>query len=73
MRTFGRIAYVGPDPFIMGGHTIRENIMMGKKADEEKMAHVLALVQLEEDIGKMVNGVETVLSERGGNISSGQR
>ena len=57
----------------MGGHTIRENIMMGKKADEEKMAHVLALVQLEEDIGKMVNGVETVLSERGGNISSGQR
>ena len=47
--------------------------MMGKKADEEKMAHVLALVQLEEDIGKMVNGVETVLSERGGNISSGQR
>lgn len=69
---FGSITYIPQEPFIFED-TVRNNISLGKEYPEEKIKEVIALSGLEDVISSLENGLDTVLSEHGGNISGGQK
>ena len=67
------IAVVPQTPILFSG-TIRENITYGKEdISEERLKEIIRAANLEEVIEKMPDGVETRVTERGGNLSGGQR
>ena len=71
----GLIAYVPQDVYLIEG-TIRENISLGftelLNADEELWT-ALRLAGLEEFLAKNSLGLDSLISENGGNFSGGQR
>jgi ATP-binding cassette, subfamily B, multidrug efflux pump len=61
------------DPFLFSG-TVRENIRYGRlDATDEEIEAAATLVGADEFITNLENGFETVLHERGQNLSVGQR
>lgn len=67
------IAVVFQDNFLYSG-TIRENILMGKSdATEEELQSVVTLAHLDEFLGTLPEGIDTVIGERGTTLSGGQR
>ncbi|MCL1950576.1 MAG: ABC transporter ATP-binding protein/permease [Turicibacter sp.] len=69
----GQMGVMMQDTFIFSG-TIKENILYGKldATDEEVMAAAKA-VMAHDFIMEMPNGYDTVVKERGSNLSAGQR
>ena len=68
-----KTALVMQDPFIFSG-TIRENIIPGKNnISQEKMEYILNASNCKPFIDKLPNGLDTILSEGGTSISSGER
>ncbi len=68
-----KIALVMQDPFLFSG-TIRENISHGKSdLSEEEMEHILEASNCNTFIDRLPAGLDTVLSEEGASISSGER
>jgi len=68
-----KMALVMQDPFIFSG-TIGDNIFAGKNSiSKEKMAYILNASNCKSFIDKLPNGLDTILSERGASISSGER
>jgi len=53
--------------------SIRENLLMGFEAPDEKLWEALRLVDLEHTVRSMGDGLSTVLSYQGENLSGGQR
>jgi ATP-binding cassette subfamily B protein len=53
--------------------TIVNNIVLGDKIDEFKVASILSMVGLEQFVNSLENGMYTLLSQNGGNISGGQK
>lgn len=68
----GSIAYVEQEPFILPG-TIKENILFGKIYDEEMFEFVVEASCLKTDLSLFKKGSDTVIGERGINISGGQK
>lgn len=68
----GTIAYVEQEPFIFSA-SIKENILLGKIYDEELFNEALQCSSLINDIKEFSNGADTVIGERGVNISGGQK
>lgn len=68
----GSIAYVEQEPFIYSA-SVRQNIMFGSEWDEERMLLALRASQLESDLKLFGKGLNTVIGERGVNISGGQK
>jgi len=68
----GTIAYVEQEPFILSG-TIKENILFGKVYDEDLFDEALAASCLKYDLLEFANGADTIIGERGVNISGGQK
>lgn len=67
------MSIVFQDNFIFAG-TIRENILMGKPdATDEELQKVVKLAHLDEFLGTLPNGIDTVVGERGTSLSGGQR
>jgi ABC-type multidrug transport system fused ATPase/permease subunit len=67
------IAIVQQDSFIFSG-TVRDNLMYGKpNATEEEMIAAAQAANAHEFISRMPNGYNTMLGERGVNVSGGQR
>lgn len=67
------IAVVPQTPILFSG-TIRENITYGKDdISEEELMEVIRAANLEEVMQELPNGVDTMVTERGGNLSGGQR
>ncbi|WP_010583599.1 ABC transporter ATP-binding protein [Schlesneria paludicola] len=67
------VSYVGQNPFVFSG-SIRENIAYGNGVvTEEQVRHAAQLAHLDEEIEQMPNGYDTLVLERGQNISGGQR
>jgi len=69
------IGYVPQNPFIMDG-TIAENIAFGissEKIDMVKVMRLLHELDLSEWVSSLSNGTSTVIGEKGGRISGGQR
>jgi ATP-binding cassette subfamily B protein len=68
----GRLLLVEQQPKIFST-TLRENLLLGADATDERLWEALRLVELEQFVKDMRNGLETVLSYQGENFSGGQR
>ncbi|MEI6432906.1 MAG: ABC transporter ATP-binding protein, partial [bacterium] len=67
------IGIVQQDVFLFAG-TIRENIAYGKlDASEEEIWEAARRARLDEMIGKLADGLDTVIGERGVKLSGGQK
>lgn len=68
----GTIAYVEQEPYIYST-SIKDNILFGKKYDEELFNKTLQAAQLAKDMDDFGKGADTIIGERGINISGGQK
>lgn len=67
------ISIVFQDNFLFTG-TIRDNILLGNPdATEDDIQNAVKSAHLEEFLGTLPNGLDTVLGERGTSLSGGQR
>ncbi len=67
------ISFVFQDNYLFSG-TIKENILMGKpNATEAEIAKAVELAHLDEFLGTLPEGIDTVVGERGASLSGGQR
>jgi ATP-binding cassette subfamily B protein len=68
-----RIALVTQDPFLFS-ETIRKNILHGAKTlSESELEQVLDATNCKDVVDKLPQGLDTLLSEGGASISSGER
>ena len=68
-----RIALVTQDPFLFS-ETIRENILHGAKMlSESELEQVVAAANCKDLVERLPRGLDTLLSEGGASISSGER
>ena len=79
IRTFdipslrNNISFVFQDNYLFTG-SIRENILMGKPdATEAELAEAAKLAHLDEFLGTLPEGIDTIVGERGSSLSGGQR
>ena len=68
----GSIAYVEQEPFIFSA-SVQKNIMFGLEYNKERMEKAVKVAQLTRDLEILGNGINTVIGERGVNISGGQK
>ena len=66
----GKIAYVEQEPFIFSA-SIRDNVCFGLEYDEERFSVALEKSQLVKDMDLFAGADQTVIGERGINISGG--
>ena len=67
------ISFVFQDNYLFSG-TIKENILMGKPdASEEEISRAITLAHLDEFLGTLPEGIDTIVGERGASLSGGQR
>lgn len=71
-RRYGSLSYAAQDPWIMGG-TVRENITMGLEFDAEWYEQVVNSCGLDVDFLQLRDGDETIVGDRGVQVSGGQR
>ncbi len=67
-----RIAYVSQTPWIING-TVLENIIFGRNYDPVWFDEVIQACAMEHDLSLLPDKENTVLGERGVNLSGGQR
>lgn len=68
----GIISYVSQTPFLING-TVKDNICFFQPYDEEKYQKVIELCCLQQDLDILIEGDETIIGERGINLSGGQK
>ncbi len=67
------ISFVFQDNYLFTG-TLKENILMGKpNATDAEIAEAIKLSHLDEFIGTLPDGINTIVGERGSSLSGGQR
>lgn len=66
------ISYCSQKPWIISG-TIQENVLFGSEYEEGWYEEVLEACCLDEDIANLPHGDDTVIGERGVNLSGGQK
>lgn len=70
-RYYGRIAVI-PQKCVVFSGTMRENICLGMSCTEEQLCRALEQAGLKEFVNSLPDGVDTILSEEGKNLSGGQ-
>ena len=68
----GKVAYVEQEPIIFPG-TFRENILFGKEYNNNLYKQVIRICNLDIDLETFSNGDQTLIGERGVNLSGGQK
>ncbi len=66
------IAFMPQESFLFS-NTIRDNILMGQSVEDERLDRIIQACCLKETLGKMPNGLDTVVGERGVTLSGGQK
>ena len=66
------IAFMPQESFLFSS-TIRENILMGRSVEDEKLDRIIEACCLKETLEKMPDGLETLVGERGVTLSGGQK
>ncbi len=65
--------YMMPQESIIFCDTIKSNITLGMKFDEKKLISVCKACQIYDDVAHMTCKFDTVISDKAGNISDGQK
>jgi ATP-binding cassette, subfamily B, multidrug efflux pump len=68
----GNIAFMPQESFLFSG-TIKENILMGKNVDKERLDQIIQVCCLKDTLEKMPDGLDTLVGERGITLSGGQK
>ena len=68
----GRVGYVEQEPWILSA-TVKDNITMGKAFNRDKFDEVVRICALEDDMKTFPKREETMLGDKGVNISGGQK
>ncbi|KAL7747806.1 hypothetical protein RI367_006741 [Sorochytrium milnesiophthora] len=68
----GSVAYASQQPWIFNG-SVRENILFGATYDEKKYNTVLEACSLVTDLQILPNGDQTLIGDKGVNLSGGQK
>jgi ABC-type multidrug transport system fused ATPase/permease subunit len=71
VKICGTTAYVSQSAWIQSGK-IQDNILFGKEMDNEKYERVLESCSLKKDLEILPFGDQTVIGERGINLSAGR-
>jgi ABC-type multidrug transport system fused ATPase/permease subunit len=67
------IGYVGQDPMLFHG-SVRENLLLsGKQVTDSDLSTIMQVSCLNEMLGDLPNGLDTVVGERGYTLSGGQK
>lgn len=72
IRVYGSTSYAAQRAWIKNA-TVKDNILFGRPFDKEWYQKVVYACALDEDIGFFVNGDETLVGEKGIELSGGQR
>jgi ABC-type multidrug transport system fused ATPase/permease subunit len=68
-----RIGYVAQEP-ILFNDTIRNNLLWSKpNSSENELYEALALANAKEFVDELINGIDTIVGDRGSKLSGGQR
>ena len=68
----GDVAYVSQDPWIFNG-SVRENILFGRKYDEQLYNETIAACSLTDDLNILPDGDTSLVGEKGLSLSGGQK
>jgi len=71
-RRDGSVAYAPQDPWIMDG-TVKENILLGLDYNAELYSNVIHACGLNVDLAQLRGGEDTIVGDRGVQLSGGQR
>ena len=66
-----RCAYVPQLPRLFSG-TLRENVLLGIGADDERIARAVRASVLEQDVAQLERGLDTLIGSKGVRLSGGQ-
>ncbi len=67
-----RVGIVQQDPFIFNS-SVRDNIAMGQPFSDSQIMHAATQAGLHEHVQRLPQGYNTIMNERGSNLSTGQR
>ena len=68
----GTVFYVSQEPWIFSA-TIKQNIIFGKPYEKEKFNEIVKICALTEDLKLLPNAENTLIGDKGLNLSGGQR
>ncbi len=68
----GSVFYVPQEPWIFPA-TVKENILFGKEFTKAKFDEIVDICSLRNDLDLLSGGEDTLIGERGANLSGGQR
>ncbi|CAF0703150.1 unnamed protein product [Brachionus calyciflorus] len=68
----GSLFYVPQEPWIFTA-SLKQNIVFGKPYDKKKFDQIIKVCCLDEDLKNLSNGENTLIGEKGINLSGGQR
>ena len=68
----GSVAFLSQTRWLLG-MSVKENILLGKEYEEERMIEALKCSQLERDLEDLQNGLDTFVGDNGDTVSGGQR
>jgi ABC-type multidrug transport system fused ATPase/permease subunit len=72
VNMIGEVAYVSQKPWITSS-TVKDAILFGEPYDDVRFKECIRCADMTEDLKQMSNGLDTVLGDRGVNLSGGQR